>query len=47
MTDVEQAKAALATLYEHLTDSGNLLFEIDTKKNALPELNVWQSSGGE
>lgn len=43
MTNMEQAKAALATLYEHLTDSGTLLFEIDTR-NALPELNVWQSS---
>ena len=41
--DFGAVKTALKTLYEHLSDGGVLLFEVETFK-AVPQLNVWRGS---
>lgn len=38
-----QVKAAVKTLYNHLSDAGVLLFEVETLK-AVPPLDVWRGS---
>lgn len=41
--DLGAVKSALKTLYDHLSDDGVLLFEVETFK-AVPQLDVWRGS---
>lgn len=41
MIDLESAKAALQTFYDHLSDDGVLVFEIITLKWKAPQPKVW------
>ncbi len=43
ITDSDQISKTLKLFYNHLDDSGVLVFEVETK-NAVPELGVWRDS---
>ena len=43
ITDSNEISKTLKSFYNHLDDSGILVFEVETK-NAVPELSVWRGS---
>ena len=43
LIELGAVKAALKTFYDHLSDDGVLLFEVETLK-AVPQLDVWRGS---